>query len=145
METTSFFRAITWRFFSNQQHSDTKGTRRTRMATWHRKLMRGVVALDLGVTIFGVGTLAHAFDGRHIKPENIVGINILANETNFIVNLSLCGGTQGTYLHVQTNDPLHDRVFAAWNLAVLNGNGMDVWGNCRDTVHADLTVFGVDQ
>lgn len=148
MRTTSFV-AFARRFFSNpQQDSDKNSERRATMAGWHHKFMQGVAAVSLGLVICGAGTMAmaqQAFNGQRIKPENIVGINVLENETNFIVNLSLCGGKQGTYLHVQTTSPLHDRVFAAWNMAVLNANNMDVWGDCLDTVHANLRLFGVEQ
>lgn len=162
MRTTAFV-AFVKRIFGNQQHkSDKRGARKMEMKNWAHKLMRGAAALSLGLAVCEFGTRAHAagFAGSTITPKDVAGIDIHSGETNFIVDVALCLTQEEqknekardpqwkprTYLHVQTDHPFHDRVFATWNIAALNGNNMYVWGQCyADNVHADLHILSVAQ
>src|SRR5262245_3406880 len=126
MKTTSFT-AFARRFFSNQQQDFNQITEeRTTMAKWHHKLIRGVAALGLGLVIHGSGNVAYADSKKVLQGADVTALAAWPGFTTVNTNVDLCGWGWATTLRINTDQPHHDRVFALWNVVMLNGNSMNV-------------------
>lgn len=85
----------------------------------------------LVLAALGLESSAYAYnDWLTLYPERVTGITIKDGSTyiNTDVDYTGCGGS----IRVDTTSPLHDRMFALWNIAITMGKTLDMWVQCDD-------------